>query len=264
MWETSPVWSVALKADGLFRPNVPAGTPAGTKPPEPLALKVESRFEFAQRVLNLGAGGRAGRVARRVRQAAAAINGGVRPTASALRPEVSLLVAELRDGKVVVFSPGGPLTRPELEVVQDVGDPLALPGLLPEKPVAVGDRWRARADAARALSGYDVLAGHSLDVTLESADGGTAQLRLKGEIRGAVYGSGEGVITCSGAATFDLREGRISKLVVKRVESPEAGRGRGRAGRDEHADRRVPGRRGPGRAVRRGPFRRRHRVRPRA
>ena len=133
---------VSLKAEGLFRPNVPPGAPAGSKPPKPLALKVERRIDFVERVLKTGPAGRPRRAVRWVKQAAAAINGEVRPMASVLRPEVALLVAELRDGKVVVVSPGGPLTRSELEVVQDVGDPLALPGLLPEKPVAVGDRWR--------------------------------------------------------------------------------------------------------------------------
>ena len=77
---------------------------------------------------------------RHVVQAAAAINGEVRPTAAALRPEVALLVAEKRDRgwPVVVFSPAGPLSWSELEVVQGVGDPLALGRSLCPRP-----RWHS-------------------------------------------------------------------------------------------------------------------------
>ncbi len=215
-------FQIALRAEGRFRPAAPPGTPP-EKAPKSLALKVETQYAGVERVLKLDRAGGATRVARWVDQAASAINGEVRPMAAALRSEVSLLVAERRDGKVVVVSPGGPLTRAELELVQDVGDPLALPDLLPEKPVAVGDHWRAGADAARALSGYDVLAVNALDVTLEAADARSATLRLKGEIRGAVYGSGEGVIACSGTATFDREAQRLSKLVLERTEMRKPG-----------------------------------------
>ena len=75
-------------------------------------------------------------------QAASAVNGEVRPLAAVLRPEVGLLLAEAAgDGTVVVVSPVGPLTRSELELVQGPGDPLELAGLLPDKPVALKDRW---------------------------------------------------------------------------------------------------------------------------
>jgi len=58
-------------------------------------LKVETRLDFADRVLAVGPDGAATRSVRRVEKAAAAINGEVRPTSSALRPEVALLVAEM-------------------------------------------------------------------------------------------------------------------------------------------------------------------------
>ena len=81
--------------------------------------------------------------------------------------------------------------------MEAVGDPLALPGLLPDRPVAVGDHWRVGGDAARGLSGYDALAANALDATVESLDATAAVFRLKGEIRGAALG-GEGTIACDG------------------------------------------------------------------
>ena len=69
-----------------------------------------------------------------------------------------------------MFSPGGPLTRLELELVEGPGDPLALAGLLPDRPVAVGDHWVVEDAAARSLSAYDTLAANKVEATLEAAD----------------------------------------------------------------------------------------------
>ena len=155
---------IELKAQGLYRPGLPtAGGADGAEMPKPRELDVQTRLIFHERIVPVGPGGllrpsgerercepgSAGgslKVVRHVVQAAAAINGEVRPTAATLRPEVALLVAEKRDRgwPVVVFSPAGPLSWSELELVQGVGDPLALADLLPAEPVAVGDRWKVR------------------------------------------------------------------------------------------------------------------------
>ena len=121
-------------------------------------------------------GGRSGRSSR----PPPTINGEVRPSASALRAELATLVAERREGVVEVVSPGGPLTRSELELVQGPGDPLALASLLPDRPVAVGDRWTVGDLAARNLSGYDALAANALEATLEALDDASARVRLLG------------------------------------------------------------------------------------
>ncbi|MBX6313415.1 MAG: hypothetical protein IRY99_10940 [Isosphaeraceae bacterium] len=207
--------TVELTAEGRYRP--------GGAEAKPLAMKVQTRFDFVERVGEVGPDGAARRVVRKVNQAAAAINGEVRPLASQLRPEVSLLIAERRrDGSIISYSPSGPLTRSELELVQGVGDPLALPGLLPEKPVALGDRWVASAEAARALSGYDALALNRLEATLEALDAASAKVRLKGEVRGAAMG-GEGTIGLDGTLSFDRQAGRIERLVVQRNENRKPG-----------------------------------------
>jgi hypothetical protein len=207
---------IALKAEGLYRPS-PAPGESQEKAPKPSALKIEARLDFEERVLAVDPAGAATRVIRRMIEAASAINNGVRPTAAALRPEVALLVAERHAGDVVVFSPQGPLTRPELEMVQTAGDPLTLAALLPPGPVRVGDRWTVGNDAARALSGYDALAVNKLEARLEALDETTARISLAGEVRGAVLG-GEGTITCNGSLTFDRKAGRISGLTVNRAE----------------------------------------------
>lgn len=215
---------ITLKAEGLYRPAPPPGA-AKAEPPKPLKLKVETRLEFLERVLTTdtaGKPGRATRVVRKVSQAASAINGEIRPTAAVLRPEVTLLVAEPRAGGVVVFSPTGPLTRSELELVQAAGDPLALPSLLPDKPVKVGDTWTVEDDAARALSSYDALVSNALEAKVESVDPRMVKIHLEGNVRGSVLG-GEGKMLFDGTLSVDHAAGRIDRLDLRRSEARKPG-----------------------------------------
>jgi hypothetical protein len=214
---------VELKAEGLFKPG--DESKEATKPgaaAKPLALKVEARVEFVEKVLAVAKDGAPTRAVRRVEKAGSAINGEVRAMAAALRAEVALLVAELREGQIVAVSPGGPLTSSELELAQSPGDPLALAALLPAAAVAKGETWNVGSDAARSLSGYDTLEDNALKATLESIDEARALGRLKGTIRGSVLGS-PGTIEIAGTFTFDRKAGRVEALEVERNEVRKAG-----------------------------------------
>jgi hypothetical protein len=233
---------IELKAQGLYRPGLMPGV-AEAQMPKPRELDVQTRLVFQERIVLVGPGGKVNsssgssgnaadrssepgslRVVRHVVQAASAINGEVRPTAASLRPEVALLVAEKRDRgwPVVVFSPAGPLTWSELELVQGVGDSLALADLLPPTPVALGDRWKVGEAAAKGVSGYDTITTNQLEATLESADPRKARIRLKGRIEGSAFG-GTGVIGCEGFAFFDRELARIDDLDLNRVETRQPG-----------------------------------------
>lgn len=213
---------VAMKAEGLYRPGPPPGAAAKAEPARPLALRVETRLEFVERAVKVDERGRVERAVRRVVQAASAINGEVRPAAAVLRPEVALLVASPRAEEIEVFSPSGPLTRSELELVQGAGDPLALVDLLPEKPVKNGQSWPVGSLSARSLSAYDTLGDNGLKATLESADDRGAKFRLSGEVRGSVLG-GEGQMTLAGSFHFDREAGRVDELTVERSEVRQPG-----------------------------------------
>jgi hypothetical protein len=209
---------IQLKAEGLSKPPVPEGRPAA----RPLPIKVEGRLDAYEKIAIVDDAGLARVVVRHVGQAAAAINAELRPTTSSLRPDVSLLIAERREGTVQVFSPGGPLTRAELEVVQWPADPLSLPALLPEKAVAVGDRWKVRPEVARSLSGYDALAASTLEATLESLDALKARVKLAGTVQGATLGA-EGSVDCQGHFDFDREAERVVRLDLQRMEVRKPG-----------------------------------------
>jgi len=213
--------------------------------PKPLSLEVQTRLVFHERLVRSGQAGSARptpkealraratdgttgetrvTAVRQVIQAASAINGEVRPTAAAIRPEVSLILAERRDidGPVAVVSAGGPLTRAELELLQGPGDPLALVELLPTRPVAPGESWRVGDAGAQTVSGYDVVTSNDLSAQLESADATQARVRLSGQIKGSALG-GAGTMTASGFLTFDRRLARIDRLELNRSEVRQPG-----------------------------------------
>jgi len=210
--------TIELKAEGTFKP---ASLPAAPEP-KALALKVGTEFSFNDQVAAVDRQGVPIRSARHVSKAAASINGEVRESDSQLRPEVMALMAVRREAAVVVASPGGPLMRSELELVQVPGDPLALPALLPAGPVAVGDRWTVGDLAARNLSGYDALAANALEATLEAFGDDSARVRLLGTIRGATLG-GEGSMACDGSFTFDRKANRVDRLTLRRAEARRPG-----------------------------------------
>lgn len=208
-----------LRAEGTFRPATAPGAPEA----KPMALKVDTRLEFAERVVAVDAASVPTRSVRNVARASATIGGEAKPATSTLRPEVAALLAARRaDLAVDVVSLGGALTRPELELVGGPGDPLALPALLPTRPVAVGDHWTVGDLAARNLSGYDALAANALEATLEAVDAATARVRLLGTVRGSALG-GEGSMACDGTLTFDRAARTIRRLDLNRAEARRPG-----------------------------------------
>jgi hypothetical protein len=204
--------------------------------PKPLAVEIETRLVFNERVVGVAAASASAnregnrrsagslRAVRHVIQAASTINGEIRATSALIRPEVSLLIAERReiDGPVIVVSPSGPLTWSELELVQGLGDPLVLADLLPEKAVQVGEVWRVREAGAKALSGYDSITSNTLDATLESADAVHARIRARGQIQGSALG-GPGTMSCDGFLTFDRQKGLVDHVDVNRAEIRQPG-----------------------------------------
>jgi hypothetical protein len=251
--DSTRVW-IELKARGLFQPGLPpGGTGKEARLPKPLSLEVETRLVFDERLIEVDrtvaraktapgdgarqvsvdepeveksakATGSKKKAARHVIQAASAINGEVRPSATALRPEVSLLVAERRGrgGAVVVVSPGGALTRAELEQVEGLGDPLLLGDLLPATTVAAGGHWKVSDAAAVALSTYDIITANRLEATLATFDRNRAMIRIKGEIEGSVLG-GAGKMSCEGVITYDRLAARVERVELNRSELRSAG-----------------------------------------
>ncbi len=92
---------------------------------------------------------------------------GGQPQELALRPGARRLVILRKGHTEVPFSPDGPLTWGEIDAVRtDVFVP-ALLGLLPQRTVAVGERWQADEAAVRELTDLEKIDAGGLECRLE-------------------------------------------------------------------------------------------------
>ncbi|MGL4553373.1 MAG: hypothetical protein ACRC33_19575 [Gemmataceae bacterium] len=135
----------------------------------------------------------------------------------ALRPGVKRLVV-LRKGQTEVpFSPDGPLTWGEMDVVRtDVFVP-ALRGLLPATAVKEGDRWRAADPAVQELTDLEKVEEGAVECRLDrvTADGKRrlARVTFGGTVKG-VGEDGPARHTLRGSYTFDLEGGYLAELIL--------------------------------------------------
>lgn len=119
-----------------------------------------------------------------------------------------MVVLRSEAGQKVPFSPDGPLTLAEIDVVRnDLFSPALVTGLLPKQAAGVGNRWPASAQAVTELTDYSTVEKNELLVELVAfvtLDGRRhAKLTLKGEVRGQGE-DGFGIQTFAGTAYFEL------------------------------------------------------------
>lgn len=177
---------------------------------EPLPQTAAADHDFIERILKEGPHGVVQKAARHYKSASATITIREDRSDRKLRPEHALLMAQRVKDRVVSFSAKGSLTREELEVTQHF-DTLALPGLLPEKQVAVGDTWKIHNAAAQALCYFDGLTTHELRCKLEKVADNLATVSLSGPADGIDAGAVV-KLKISGSYQFDLKQKRIVAL----------------------------------------------------
>ncbi len=138
---------------------------------------------------------------------------------AAIRPSVRRMVLIRANDRRAPFSPDGPLTWGEIDVVRtDVFLPATVPGLLPAGPVKSGDKWAASAAAVAELTDMEKVDEGGLTVEFQgvaAADGKKlARLRLSGTVRG-VNEDGPNRQKLEGTAFFDLDARLVTYLSVK-------------------------------------------------
>jgi len=127
-----------------------------------------------------------------------------------------MVVVRNEAGKKVPFSPDGPLTLAEIDVVRnDLFAPALVTGLLPKQPAGVGNRWPASTRAVAELTDYTTVDRNDLLVELVAfvtLDGRRhAKLMINGEVRGQGE-DGSGIQTFAGTAYFDMDRKMVVSL----------------------------------------------------
>jgi hypothetical protein len=186
-------------------------------------LSAEATLKYRERALP-----GAGRDARALRALRFydAIDAKIRVADHVTNPQLAdnrrLLVAEGRSEGVLFYSPQGPLTAIELELLRAPGDSLALLSLLPPKPVAVGEKWSPPTWAGQMLTDTEAVAKSDLSCTLESVTDGQAKVKFDGTLEGATAGS-SGKIEVHGFLLYDIKAQQVTRAEMQQSEDRTIG-----------------------------------------
>src|SRR5436305_12584646 len=98
------------------------------------------------------------------------------------------MISQRTGGQLLTYCPHGLLTNEEKELTEHF-DTLALPGLLPNKEVAVGAAWTVPTSVVLALCDVDALVSGSLTGKLGAVQGGAATGTVEGIVQGISMGA---------------------------------------------------------------------------
>ncbi|MGL6075511.1 MAG: hypothetical protein ACRC8S_15260 [Fimbriiglobus sp.] len=127
-----------------------------------------------------------------------------------------MVVLRSEKGKKVPFSPDGPLTLGEIDIVRaDLFSPVLVTGLLPAQPATIGNKWAASSHAIVELTDYETIEKNDLTVELLAfpmIDGRKhAKLGFSGQVRGLTE-DGASIQTFTGTGYFDLERKIFASL----------------------------------------------------
>lgn len=229
----NPVWSQeAIRFAEDFRPDhtykvdvqvrlsgriaVPAQEKG--KPPQVLTLSGASKVVYDERILPPDAANTL-KAARAYREVDFRRTTGPLTQDAGIRPSVRRMILIKNGPKKAPFSPDGPLTWGEIDVVRtDVLSPAAIPGLLPRGPVKPGQTWRADATTVTELTDMEKVDEGDLTVEflgVTVVDGKRlAKLRIGGTLRG-VNEDGPSRQKIDGTAYFDLGASLLTYFSIR-------------------------------------------------
>jgi hypothetical protein len=190
--------------------------------PKTLPVSGTSVIEYDERILARAADGQVSKTFRIYRQVDFRRKLGNQPQESTLRPSVRRLVLLRLQNAEVPFSPDGPLTWGEIDLIRtDVFTP-ALAGLLPGQPSRPGDRWTATEAAVQELTDLERLEEGRIECRFEQVTlvdrRRYARIALTGTVRG-VNEDGPSRQTLDGYLLFDLESNHLSYLTVRGVKA---------------------------------------------
>lgn len=170
--------------------------------PDAVPLEAKAKHSYLERVA-AGDGGTVQKVVRFYKEAATDRVSGVDRSRQTLSDDRRGIVAQQTPAGILHFHPTGPLTRDDLELVSEHFETLALPGLLPNKAVKVGETWTIANDVAQALCQFDGLVKNELVGKLTAVQDGKATFAVEGKAEGIEQGAAVKVaVTATG--TFDV------------------------------------------------------------
>src|SRR5262249_13670656 len=209
-------YHVSCRVELSGKLNLPAEK--GATALKSLDVTGNSAIEYDERVLDPGTNSQVQKTFRIYRRIDFQRKVGDRPQESTIRPAARRLVLLRLQNAEVPFSPDGPLLWGEIDLVRtDVFTP-ALVGLLSDKAVAPGQRWKAAASAIQELT--DMQRIDEGDVACRFAEITTfgqrryARIDFAGAVRG-INEDGPNRQQLDGYLLFDLESKHIGYVSLK-------------------------------------------------
>jgi hypothetical protein len=206
--------SVQLEAGGhtLVRAESADGRTGGPQQRLPMSVSAKLQY-FERRFADANTDKAPGKklAARHYEVAEAVIKveqGGVAPQ---LQEDRRLVMVEFGPVRPTLYCPQGPLSREQLDLIDTVGNSCVMDELLPTRPVADGEAWRAEETVVAALLTLDTVAVCEVQSVLEGFNANFAKVRLAG----TVHGTSDGAATeqeVRGVYLYDRRAGRVTRL----------------------------------------------------
>jgi hypothetical protein len=186
-----------------------------------LPVSGESAIEYDERILEPG-NGAVQKTIRIYRRIDFQRKVGDRPQESTIRAPVRRLVVLRHDNAEVPFSPDGPLTWGEIDLVRtDVFTP-ALAGLFPDRPVRSGDHWMAAKSAVQELTDMERIDEGQVECRFEQmatiSKRRHARIAFAGTVRG-LNEDGPNRQQLDGYLYFDLESNHLSYLSLRGISS---------------------------------------------
>ena len=130
-----------------------------------------------------------------------------------LAAERNLVIVQGTDAQPLVYSPLGPLSTDELELLQIPFNSLLIDAMLPNKEAAIGDSWKLQDALLTGLLNLDAVSASDVSSKLAEIDAESARVEFQGSVQGALGGvAAEFEIT--GRYKFNLKAKRISWLAA--------------------------------------------------
>lgn len=186
----------------------------------PLLLNATLRYDEKLVAASPSPAGR--RALRYYEEAEAKIKIGDGTMTSQLRPERRIVAAKIDKNGSQLYSPLGPLTRDELDLIDGQGNTLLWDCLLPSQAVKVGERWTVDQDAFAWLLGLDTVTQCDVGASLTKVEG---ELAI-GEVSGTLNGAASGVVSeirVNAKFNFDLKQRRLTWFAAAFKESRAIG-----------------------------------------
>jgi hypothetical protein len=196
--------------------------PEKDKAAQTLTVTGNSSIDYDELILGRDKDGQVQKTLRIYRKSDVQRKVGDQPQQSGIRPEVRRQVLLRHKQNEVPFSPDGPLTWGEIDLVRtDVFTP-ALAGMLPAQAVRPGAQWDAAVSALQELTDLERVESGSLRCRYDQETVAANRRHARVSFTGTVRGTGEDgptSHTLEGYFLFDLQLQHLSYLFLKGVQT---------------------------------------------